>query len=76
MTKTKKPRQAKAETPMKKASGGPGKALTIVIPPETLVALKTKAAQGSSTVRACVLNALRLAGYPVPANELIDRRRK
>jgi hypothetical protein len=76
MTKPKRPRPLAAVAAKKKASGGPGVGLTVVMPPDTLVALKTTAAQTSSTVRALVLDALRKAGYPVPAHELTDRRRK
>ena len=75
MPKPKKPRTAPAAA-KKKTSGGPGKSLNIVVPPETLVALKTTAAQTSSTVRAVILAALHGAGHPVPEKELMDRRRK
>ncbi len=69
-------KQKQVVAPKKKTSGGPGVSLTVIMPPDTLIALKTAAAQKTSTVRALVLDALRKAGYPVPANELTDRRRK
>jgi hypothetical protein len=59
----------------KNASGGDGVRLSIVIPPETMIDLKTQAAP-SSTVRVLVLKALDKAGYVVPKHELTDRRRK
>ncbi len=55
---------------------GKGAQLMVTVPPETLRALKVKAVERSSTVRALVLRALRRAGYPVPEEELQDRRRK
>ena len=57
-------------------SKGDGSGLMIMVPADTLIALRTRAAETQSTVRACVLEALRKAGYPVPADELIDRRRR
>jgi hypothetical protein len=75
MKKAKKPKPP-AAVAAKKTSGGEGVSVSVVMPPETLVALKTAAAQKTSTVRALVLDSLRKSGYPVPAHELTDRRRK
>lgn len=69
-------KKAKKAAAKKKTSGGTGVGMTVIMPPETVIALKTAAAQKTSTVRALVLDALRKAGYPVPADELTDRRRK
>jgi hypothetical protein len=60
----------------RRKSKGPGTSLMLMVPPETLQALRVKAAETGSTVRAIVLEALRKAGYAVPADELIDRRRR
>lgn len=58
------------------ASGrGNGTALQILVPPETLKALKLAAVEQDTTVRTVVLEALAKAGYPVPADEIRDRRR-
>jgi hypothetical protein len=55
---------------------GEGKGLMVMVPPETMQALRVKAAEDGSTVRAVVLESLRKSGFPVPPSELIDRRRK
>jgi hypothetical protein len=47
----------------------------LTVPQPVAVALRVKAGETGSTVRALVLQALREAGYPVPADELRDRRR-
>jgi hypothetical protein len=57
-------------------SKGEGSGLMLMVPQETLKALRVRAAENGSTVRAVVLEALRKAGLPVPADELVDRRRK
>ena len=56
-------------------SRGDGKPLQIVVPAECLKALKRKAVEEETSVRALVLKALAKDGYPVDA-EFIDRRRK
>jgi hypothetical protein len=61
--------------PVTRKSKGEGTALMIMVPTETLKSLRTQAAENGSTVRALVLMALSTAGYPVPADELVDRRR-
>lgn len=61
-------------TPARNTGKGQGSGLMLQVPPETRHALKLKAAEHSTTVRALVLEALRKAGYPVPADELVDRR--
>jgi hypothetical protein len=48
----------------------------LMVPPETMDALRARAAAERTTTRALVLEALRKSGFPVPAGELIDRRRK
>jgi len=65
---------AVAETTAK-ASRGRGVPLQLIVPPETLKALKVGAAELETTVRALVLEALQARGYPVPDGELGDRRR-
>jgi hypothetical protein len=55
---------------------GEGKGLMLMVPPETMQALRVKAAEDGSTVRAIVLESLRKSGFPVPPAELVDRRRK
>lgn len=57
-------------------SKGSGTSLMLMVPPETLRALRVRAAETGTTVRALVLEALLKAGYEVPADELIDRRRR
>jgi hypothetical protein len=47
----------------------------LTVPQSVAVALRVKAGETGSTVRALVLQALSKAGYPVPADELRDRRR-
>lgn len=60
--------------PGAKGRGG-GRAVQIVMPSETLRALKDRAHDGETTLRTIVLQALAKAGYPVPADEIKDRRR-
>jgi hypothetical protein len=48
----------------------------LMVPVETLKALRTTAAEKSTTVRALVLEALRAAGYAVPVDQVTDRRRR
>jgi hypothetical protein len=55
---------------------GSGTGLMVQVPTDTLRALRMKAAADGSTVRALVLKALHAAGYPVPQDEVVDRRRK
>ena len=43
---------------------------------ETMRALRVRAAESGTTVRAVVLEVLRKGGIPVPSDELVDRRRK
>lgn len=54
---------------------GKGEQLTVLAPAETVKALKVAAAERGSTVRALVLEALGKAGWPVPKDEMRDRRR-
>lgn len=53
---------------------GEGTGLMVTVPPATLQALRVRAAQDGTTVRALVLEALRKDGYPVPPAEIVDRR--
>jgi len=48
----------------------------LMVPVDTLRMLRIKAAETGTTVRALVLEALRKSGYSVPADELVDRRRR
>ena len=57
-------------------SKGAGTQLMIMVPPETLKSLRSKAASELTTTRALVLEALSKAGYDVPPRDLTDRRRK
>ena len=54
---------------------GEGKQLMLTVPDATRRALALKAAEQGTTMRALVLEALKRAGYPVPPDELVDRRR-
>ena len=54
---------------------GAGKPLQIVLPEDTMKALKHEAVEQETSVRAIILQALAKAGYPVPATEIRDRRR-
>jgi hypothetical protein len=51
------------------------KHLQVVLPEETVNALKHAAVDSSTTARSVVLHALQMAGYPVPNFELGDRRK-
>jgi hypothetical protein len=55
---------------------GTGTGLMLMVPVETLRLLRMRAAETGTTVRALVLDALRKSGYPVPPDELVDRRRR
>ena len=67
--------QREAGEPAPKAPRGRGVALQLMVPDETLRALKHAAVDAGTTVRALVLEAVRASGYPVPDSELGDRRR-
>lgn len=54
---------------------GEGKGLMLTVPEETRRALAVRAAENGTTMRVLVLEALKQAGYPVPDDELIDRRK-
>ena len=62
-------------TRARRTSKGEGTGLMLMVPPVTIQALRMRAAEGTTPVRALVLDALRKAGYAVPADELVDRRR-
>lgn len=62
-------------TPSRSAGKGPGVQLMAVVPAETMAGLRARAGAEQTTVRALILDALHRAGYPVPADELKDRRR-
>jgi len=64
-----------ATAPKRSSGKGSGTGLMVMVPTETLVALKVKAGEDSTTVRALVLAALKKSGFPVPADELVDHRR-
>jgi hypothetical protein len=61
--------------PAPKAPRGRGTPMQLMVPDETMRALKHAAVDAGTTVRALVLDALQSAGYPVPESELGDRRR-
>jgi hypothetical protein len=63
-------------SPLQRTSKGGGTALMLMVPVETLKALRTTAAEKGTTVRALVLEALRAAGYAVPVDQVTDRRRR
>jgi hypothetical protein len=75
---SKRPRDPKVSAaPLRSsASKGKGTGLMLMVPAETLKALRVRAAEDGTTVRALVLEALSATGYPVPADELIDRRKR
>ena len=54
---------------------GKGEQLTVLAPADTVRALRIAAAERTTTVRALVLEALAKAGWPVPKDEMRDRRR-
>lgn len=54
---------------------GQGQQLTVLAPDATVRALRIAAAERGTTTRALVLEALAKAGWPVPKDELRDRRR-
>jgi hypothetical protein len=55
---------------------GEGKGLMLMAPAETVKALRMRAAEEGTTVRALVLEALRNSGYSVPLDDIVDRRRR
>lgn len=66
---------AAVAAPSSPSARGSGQALQVLMPPDTLKALKLHAVEQDTTVRALVLQALAKAGYPVPQDEVRDRRR-
>lgn len=55
---------------------GRGKQVMALFPEETYTALRKRAGDEQTTIRALLLQALHKAGYPVPATELKDRRQQ
>lgn len=51
------------------------KQLTVIIPERVVDQLKVTAAANNETLRSVVLKALKIAGYDVSDDDLIDRRR-
>lgn len=49
--------------------------VVVQLPPETVQALKQAALDNGSTVRVMILEALKKAGYPVPAGQTVDFRK-
>lgn len=49
--------------------------LVVQLPDVTIKALKIKALEKNSTVRAMLLEALSKAGYPVPSGQAVDLRK-
>ena len=64
-----------ATTAARRSGKSRGKSLMITVPDETRAALRARAGAEETTVRVLVLQALKTAGYPVPDDELVDRRR-
>lgn len=56
-------------------SRGEGRPFSIVMPPETMKELQQAHVDRDTSVRALILEALKKAGYTVPAGELVRRRR-
>lgn len=54
----------------------PDRKLTLTLPATVLRQLRRRMAEGDTTLRALVLEALRQAGYAVPEAEIRDRRRQ
>jgi hypothetical protein len=54
---------------------GEGRAVQVVMPHDTLRSIRQRATEDDTTVRVVILQALAKAGFPVPADELKDRRR-
>lgn len=50
--------------------------LTLSLPAAVIRALRARTVHEDTTLRALVLEALAAAGYPVPAAEIRDRRRR
>ena len=63
-----------AAVPTRNKEKGPGAQLMLMVPAETRSALRVRAGEQGTTVRALVLDALKRAGYPVSADEIADRR--
>jgi hypothetical protein len=68
--------RSRAPSHASSANKGEGTALMLMVPAETLKTLRVTAAERGTTVRVLVLEALKKAGYPVPTNQVIDRRRR
>jgi len=49
--------------------------LVVQLPGETIMALKLKALEGNTSVRAVLLGALQASGFPVPAGQAVDFRK-
>lgn len=67
-----------AEAPAKQAKPQPAvqqQQLVVQLPAETIKALKLAAVEADTTVRAVLLQALEVAGYPVPAGQTVDFRK-
>jgi hypothetical protein len=75
-SKASRTRGGLATAPGTQGRANQGVPLMIMVPKETLKALRTGAAERSTTVRVLVLEALLSAGYAVHANQLTDRRRR
>jgi hypothetical protein len=59
-----------------KRGGGEGKALQVVLPPETIKDIKRVMFEDDTTMRVVILRALKAAGIFVPPGEVIDRRKE
>lgn len=59
----------------KKAADTKQQQVVVQLPAETVQALKQAALDNGSTVRVMILEALKKAGYPVPAGQAVDFRK-
>jgi hypothetical protein len=57
------------------ATRGSGQPVQVIMPADTLRAIKQAALDQDITVRAVILKALEKDGFPVPADDLRDRRK-
>jgi hypothetical protein len=76
MLKLEKHRSGHMAMPLELRPAAPDdRKLTLSLPAEVVRQLRERMAREETTLRALVLEALRQAGYAVPAGEIRDRRR-
>jgi hypothetical protein len=69
------PLSASPSLPLRHAPPGADRKLTLSLPAGVVRQLRQRMARDETTLRALVLEALSIAGYAVPADEIRDRRR-